>query len=411
MPSPPRHIVILSEGAGFPNGMASSRRIQLLARGLVHHGHAVTVMVLRPFERIGAPLNTEAQGTFYGVDFEYPCGTTIRSAYFPTRRWNDLGGILGAGLQLWRMKRSHRLDAVILYSFNINLVRFYSALCRRLGAPLVQELCEWPLDQKAAHGSVVRGAETFCSRVFGSVDAVLPISARIEEICRRAPLRSGRDLPILRIPILVDSERFVANPATPTCDYIAYSGSLAYRNIIKIVLDACGELKRRGQQRTFTFSGRASESEIEHFHAEAERRGLADSVAYLGYLDDATLIQALQKAALLLVPLPDDPQSASRFPTRLGECLAVGRPVLTTAIGEAARWLRDGETAFLAPDCRPVSLADKIQQVMDNPALAATVATAGRKLAEREFNYIHHGQRLGAFLDQLIQSEKINNTK
>ena len=53
----------------------------------------------------------------------------------------------------------------------------------------------------------------------------------------------------------------------------------------------------------------------------------------------------------LLIPLFDDVRSTARFPTKIGEYLASGRPIVTTAVGEMPRYFEDGVTAFIsAPD-------------------------------------------------------------
>jgi len=44
----------------------------------------------------------------------------------------------------------------------------------------------------------------------------------------------------------------------------------------------------------------------------------------------------------------DDERSIARFPTKIGEYLAAARPVVTSSIGEVARYLEDATTAYLA---------------------------------------------------------------
>jgi glycosyltransferase involved in cell wall biosynthesis len=104
---------------------------------------------------------------------------------------------------------------------------------------------------------------------------------------------------------------------------------------------------------------------------------------------------------MLLAPLPNDAQSAYRFPTKIGEYLASGRPVLTTPVGEVTAFLQDGISAFLATSTDPGALAERMMQLAGDPAVAARVGAAGRALALARFHYAQHGSRLGAFLNSL----------
>lgn len=400
-----RHVVILSDSLSFPRGMAGARRVQLLARGLAEEGVQSTVMLVVPNEKPANPANTEARGTFRGVDYEYTSGTPIRSRSWLKRRWNDLRGISWAFVRLWQMKRAGRLDVLILYTLNMAAVARYSFWARRLGVPVVQELCEWPLDQAAVHETSTAKARDFCERALVKADAVLPISVKLEEHIQAYSARTGRPLPSLRIPILVDMAAFTSAPGMAAGTYFVCSGSIAYMNIIGVILDMCRELKRRGVRCTVRFTGQATPAQIERFKSEAKSRGVGEMVEYLGYLDDDSLLQHYRGATALLAPLPDDPQSVSRFPTKLGEYLTTGRPVLTTGLGEVGRYLADGVTAFMASACSAPLLADKIEEIMNDPARAARIAQAGRQLAQQEFDFIAHGRRLKAFLDGLLAQD------
>lgn len=73
-------------------------------------------------------------------------------------------------------------------------------------------------------------------------------------------------------------------------------------------------------------------------------------------------------------------------PLAVAEAMALGRPVVATAVGGMAEVVVDGETGRLVPARDPVALADALSEVLDDPARAAAWGEAGRRRAEARFS-------------------------
>lgn len=396
------HVVILGERFTFPLGMANTKRVRLLARGLRENGVAASVLVVRALDHLDQPLNTECEGVDRGVPFEYSTGSPIRSGTFWGRRLQDSRGFIQAVWRLWRLRRQGRLDAVLLYTLDYATVRWFSFWCRILNVPVILEVCEWPRDVVAVHGGDFEKSERFCVNAWKWVEGVVPISEALEEKIREAAQRVGRSLPFCRIPILVDPVEYEGERERGEECVLLCSGALAYRNITRMIARACGILRARGFSFTIRFTGRATESERAVLTEAAASEGIADWVAYLGFVSEEEMARLYRQATLLLAPLPDDPQSVTRFPTKLGEYLASGRPVVTTAIGESVRYLQDGVTAFLMREGSAEALAEKIGDALSDPIRAEAVGAAGQALARMEFHYLGQGKRLADFLAGVI---------
>ena len=125
------------------------------------------------------------------------------------------------------------------------------------------------------------------------------------------------------------------------------------------------------------------------------------SITLAGYLPRAELLSLYSKASALLIPLSDDAASQARFPTKLGEYLASGRPVVSNPVGELGRSVRDGETAFLSPAGDVTAYAARILDVLDDTVSAQAVGQAGKRLAEEKFDYRLQGPLLSAFLEDI----------
>ena len=78
--------------------------------------------------------------------------------------------------------------------------------------------------------------------------------------------------------------------------------------------------------------------------------------------------------------------------------MAVGRPVVATAVDGTPEIVEEGETGYLVPPRDPAALAAALARVLDDPALAARLgARAHRRALERytwDANARQHGRHL-----------------
>src|SRR5690606_3427017 len=62
--------------------------------------------------------------------------------------------------------------------------------------------------------------------------------------------------------------------------------------------------------------------------------GLVNKIEWKGAYDRDLIPAIIQDADLLVLPRPDSKQAQGGFPTKLGEYLATGNPVVATRVGE-----------------------------------------------------------------------------
>ena len=113
----------------------------------------------------------------------------------------------------------------------------------------------------------------------------------------------------------------------------------------------------------------------------------------------------LAAAAGLLIPIRPTIQDAARFPHKLGEYLASGTPLVTTAHGEIPNYLEDGKHAYIAKSYDPAMYARKIEALLADPDLAKQIGCAGRQLAKEAFDYVSHGYKIKTFIEEIIDSK------
>ena len=106
-------------------------------------------------------------------------------------------------------------------------------------------------------------------------------------------------------------------------------------------------------------------------------------------------------AAMTIIYKSDNLQTRNCFPTKLGEMLMSGIPVITTTVGDANLYLENGKNAFIIEPEDEVMLIECMKLILDNPIEAKTIGKAGKLVAEKYFNPIYQGKRLSDFYESL----------
>ena len=95
-----------------------------------------------------------------------------------------------------------------------------------------------------------------------------------------------------------------------------------------------------------------------------ENMGLENHIEFVGKLDRNAMIEAYHLADIAI-----NPSLADNMPNSVLEALAVGVPVVSTNVGGVPHMVKDRETASLIPPKSPELMAEKIIELLNDPAL------------------------------------------
>lgn len=396
-------VLIAGDSFAFPEGQGATTRVRAMGRGLVRAGADVDVIVttytLPAEDGVG---DLAACGVIDGMHYRHATGSQVASPSRVERRWGRLRGVgsaCGSALGFG----APAPDAVLFFTNDaIALTLAIGGAAKLRRSVLLVDGCELPFVYR--HDSVhTRAARAAYDHGFLNwFDGILAISGLLEDHFRR---RVGSGTRVLRMPILVDCQRFArggVSRRSGAAPYIAYSGSLAYTKGIATLLHAFRDIAGRHSDVSLRMTGLAVPRE---YRGELERLvcalGLDGRVEFLGLIPGTEFPDFLRAATALVIPHPAADFSAAAFPTKLGEYLASGTPVVVTRVGEVEDYVTDGETAFVADPGDPQALAAALDAVLDDPQRAAAVGAAGAALACREFDIDRHGRRLYEFIEEL----------
>ena len=119
------------------------------------------------------------------------------------------------------------------------------------------------------------------------------------------------------------------------------------------------------------------------------KRQALDSVVFTDSVSPTTIPQYFVDAEMLVLARPNNIQAKYGFPTKLGEYLLSGRPVVLTDVGNITDYLKDGVSAFIAKPGDINCISDKMMEVSANPEKNDSVAIAGKEVAMKAVSYTH----------------------
>jgi glycosyltransferase involved in cell wall biosynthesis len=176
-------------------------------------------------------------------------------------------------------------------------------------------------------------------------------------------------------------------------------GRLSPRKAPHLALEAVGLLRDRGYDIELRIVGTAFEGYewyVEELRQRAARPDLAGAVTFVGYA--SPIWPVLAQADLAIAPSLREP-----FGNAVVEAQLARRPVVATAALGHTESIADGETGLLVPAEDVPAMAAAIARLVDDHALAARLADAGRESAIRRFGLDRYRAEIAELVTSLAR--------
>jgi glycosyltransferase involved in cell wall biosynthesis len=128
--------------------------------------------------------------------------------------------------------------------------------------------------------------------------------------------------------------------------------------------------------------------------------GVMDRVHHLGFLPYGQLGEVLACGDVMMLPFSNRPLNLARFPNRLGDYLAAGRPVATNPTGDAGRLVEEHSVGITVPE-DPQMFADEVLYLLKNREERMVMGKRARHLAETEYSWRTLAGKLVGFYHQV----------
>lgn len=128
---------------------------------------------------------------------------------------------------------------------------------------------------------------------------------------------------------------------------------------------------------------------------QIQQARLETQIAMPGLQPQSAIIDAMRSATLLAAPcVISEEGDRDGLPTVLLEAMALGTPVISTAVAGIPELVIDGETGLCIPPENAVALADAIERLIGDATLRQSLSQQARRLIEREFDIERNAAQL-----------------
>ncbi|NLW32503.1 MAG: glycosyltransferase family 4 protein [Fibrobacter sp.] len=219
--------------------------------------------------------------------------------------------------------------------------------------------------------------------------SIFVISNNIKSYFERKGIASDK---IKIVNMVVDPQRFsntFKGIHEQDFEYIGYCGTVSNaKDGVNILIEAFSHVLRKYPALKLLIAGKKpyfkdnklNDSIIEKFN-------MTDSVHFMGELISEEMPGFLTKAKILALSRPESIQASAGFPTKLGEYLCTGKPVVVTRTGEIDMYLENMKNIVFAEPDNVEDFSQRLLWVLDNYEKALKIADEGRKLVLTTFSY------------------------
>jgi glycosyltransferase involved in cell wall biosynthesis len=114
---------------------------------------------------------------------------------------------------------------------------------------------------------------------------------------------------------------------------------------------------------------------------------LEANVRFAGQLDEERTATILASADLALYPHDDSPMNRAKSPSKIAAYMAMGKPVVASAVGEAIHYLDQGRAGILVTPGDAGAFAEAIIRLLKKPQLAAELGEAARQRISERYDW------------------------
>ncbi|WP_374264526.1 glycosyltransferase family 4 protein [Zoogloea sp.] len=385
-----RRVFILTSNP-FPVGNVATNRFSTYAKVLASRGCDVKVLILKGTEDPASPINKNRLGVFEGVRYEYMSRDSTWNTKAP--QWKKAVLYFFGIVRAVQCLAKERPSSVILYTNDLLYMALFGFVARLVRFRYVIDKSEYPVVYRRRK-SLYRSLYLKTFRLF---DGILVMTEELKSFYSSI---KQKQCELFLLPMSVDLSRFSsARKIDGVGPYFGCVFGVHNRDCIADTIKAfylfCSEhptsdvrLKLIGDIESL-----AGRDEVLRVYESSEYRA---RVEFLGTVV-ATEVPSFLTSAIALITTPREYVSGG-FPTKLGEYLATGNPVIATAAGEVSNYLEDSKNCFLAQPADVRHLADLMRVVWSSPEFVRTVGAAGKCLASDVFSVESYADDLIEFL-------------
>jgi len=382
--------------SGFPTGNATIQRIRFTFRAVKNAGF--TPLIINKESNQEKINYAKKVNRFDGLIFVYTSPLLTRPRSFIKRNLNKVQGVLREFNLLYRRRK--KIDSALLYTPYFLELLYYRIVSKLFGFNLVIQYVEFRSSIAERNSFFTKiNDKLFDSYCHKFCDGVMVISEFLKDRIHKKDSR----VPMIKIPAICDFHDFeIIEAAKLDYNYFLFCGTLAYIPVINFVVDFFE--KARDQQ---LFNGKlicilgGANNEFDTVEKIFKECKYSKDIILFKNMPYNQIIPFYKSADLLLIPLRNIIQDIARFPHKVSEYTASGRPLISTKIGELKHYFVDKESALLADEYNVDIYIETLRKMKSNNLSFDAIGAKGYEVGYKNFHYESNADKIRVFFDGL----------
>lgn len=390
-----KKLYVITAGS-YPYGGAATNRHLSYLKGLTEYGVEISMIILQP-DYLQSKLSNKNKGIYNAIAFEYILPINHKSNGIIAKIINrkksvkDALNLISNSLD---SSKDNRLLVLLTDAFSIQPFITFS---KKSKIKIYHERTEYPTI--GISGFRKKLTLKVYLRMVNRFDGVFVITKSLIDYFKKYVDADK----LFHLPMTVEPERFdckTINSISSYGKYIAYCGSMyTDKDGVPILIEAFDILATTVHDVNLLLIGdNSNESNFAVVQNKIKKAENKERIFLTGKIERDQMPEYLCNAAALALARPDNIQAKGGFPTKLGEYLATGNPIVVTAVGEIPDYLTNQVNAYVTNPDSPKDFAKALKVVFDNPDKAKQIGLQGKLLSHEVFNYKVQAERLSGFI-------------
>lgn len=206
---------------------------------------------------------------------------------------------------------------------------------------------------------------------------------------------------------LIERGKSVTSSRRTGSTEILYLGGLERNRGSAVMIAAFAEVLTQMPDARLLIVGHFMPPDLEdELRADATARGIAHAITITGRVPFEQIGEYLQRAAVGWVTWQPYPKNMKNIPTKLFEYMTYSLPIVSSDLPSTRMFVEHGVNGLLVDATYPGAHAAALLRLLREPASAARMGSAGRKMVEERYNWNAMVPRMLALYDAVLTKSR-----
>lgn len=386
--------ILLFSNFSFPYSCADATRVLNFAKLFKELGHKIDVLGVQ-YAKQGA-LSGEAEGISYEM-LQATQWTGLKAYKRVKQLEKDIQAYLSA---------QDRYDAILLSNVYYDLSNVFIRYAKKTGAKLMVNAVEW-YEKDNVQFDGIKGKINFIKNrialrcIHKKMGNIIAISSLLDDYYQK------RGCQTVTIPTIIDMEEYSLvrkrEKQYENVVNIAYTGNPGRKDYIVnaiYALEYLTDTERNKIRLHFYGATKEKVCQDDDFRACVEKYD--KQITFHGRIPYVEVKEKIASADFTVLLRPNKRYANAGFPTKVGESMACGTPVIANLTSDLGKYIIDGRTGIVCENETPIACARAFQKaaiisIAQKKEMRETVLTC----SEEMFDYRSYQDVLMRFLSDL----------